>query len=114
MVPIKPENRDLYPDNWPEIVAAVHARSGNRCEFIVDGKRCEALQRRRHPITGAIVVLTVAHLDHDPRNCDMGNLRDACQKCHNTYDAAHRAETRKRTKNQMLDEKQAQLFGGDS
>lgn len=36
------------------------------------------------------VVLTVAHLDHQPENCDPGNLRAWCQRCHNTYDAPMR------------------------
>jgi hypothetical protein len=37
------------------------------------------------------VVLTIAHLDHIPENCDFDNLRAWCQRCHNTYDAAQRA-----------------------
>lgn len=36
------------------------------------------------------VVLTVAHLDHRPENCDRANLRAWCQRCHNTYDAPMR------------------------
>jgi 5-methylcytosine-specific restriction endonuclease McrA len=36
------------------------------------------------------VVLTVAHLDHTPENCDPSNLRAWCQSCHNTYDAPMR------------------------
>ena len=36
------------------------------------------------------IVLTVAHLDHTPENCDPSNLRAWCQRCHNRYDAAHR------------------------
>ena len=46
----------------------------------------------------AMVVLTIAHLDHTPENCDYSNLRALCQKCHNQYDAKHRAETRKKEK----------------
>lgn len=42
----------------------------------------------------ALVVLTIAHLDHTPENCNDDNLRAWCQKCHNSYDAKHRAETR--------------------
>lgn len=49
---------------------------------------------------GSKVVLTIAHLDHIPEHCDPSNLRALCQKCHNQYDAAHRAETRKRTRNE--------------
>lgn len=36
------------------------------------------------------VVLTVAHLDHQPENCDPSNLRAWCQRCHNRYDAKMR------------------------
>lgn len=41
------------------------------------------------------IVLTVAHLDHTPENCDPANLRAWCQRCHNIYDAKHRAQTRR-------------------
>jgi 5-methylcytosine-specific restriction endonuclease McrA len=36
------------------------------------------------------IVLTVAHLDHQPENCDPSNLRCWCQRCHNRYDMAER------------------------
>lgn len=36
------------------------------------------------------IVLTIAHLDHQPENCDPDNLRAWCQRCHNRYDAPHR------------------------
>lgn len=39
-----------------------------------------------------LVVLTVAHLDHQPENCDRENLRALCQACHNAYDAPMRAK----------------------
>jgi len=38
------------------------------------------------------VILTVAHLDHQPENCDPANLRAWCQRCHNAYDAPMRAK----------------------
>lgn len=38
------------------------------------------------------IVLTVAHLDHQPENCDLDNLRAWCQRCHNRYDAKTRRE----------------------
>lgn len=41
----------------------------------------------RNPVR---VILTVAHLDHTPENCDPANLRAWCQWCHNTYDAPMR------------------------
>ena len=36
------------------------------------------------------IVLTVAHLDHQPENCDPGNLKALCQRCHNRLDSAER------------------------
>lgn len=37
------------------------------------------------------IVLTVAHLDHQPENCARDNLRAWCQRCHLAYDAKHHA-----------------------
>ena len=37
------------------------------------------------------IVLTIAHLDHTPENCEPSNLRAWCQRCHNRYDAKMRA-----------------------
>jgi hypothetical protein len=41
-------------------------------------------------VTGSVVVLTVAHMDHEPENCSNDNLRALCQRCHNRYDGPHR------------------------
>lgn len=41
-----------------------------------------------------VIVLTIAHLDHMPENCEPENLRAWCQRCHNTYDAPERARRR--------------------
>ena len=43
------------------------------------------------------IVLTIAHLDHQPENCADDNLLALCQRCHLTYDAKHHAQTRYRT-----------------
>lgn len=89
-MPIRPENRCRYPKDWRQI--SEHRRfvvADNKCEF------CGAENYKPHPITGSKVVLTVAHLDHQPENCSPDNLRALCQKCHNTYDAPHRAAGRK-------------------
>ena len=51
-----------------------------------------------HPVTGSKVVLTIAHLDHTPENCDDENLRAWCQRCHLTYDAPMKAARRKAKK----------------
>jgi len=44
------------------------------------------------------IVLTVAHLDHMPENCEPENLRAMCQRCHLNYDKDHHAETRRRVR----------------
>lgn len=45
-----------------------------------------------------VIVLTVAHLDHNPENHDPANLKALCQKCHLAYDLplhmANAAQTR--------------------
>lgn len=40
------------------------------------------------------VVLTIAHLDHNPANMDDDNLAALCQWCHLNYDRTQHAETR--------------------
>lgn len=98
-MPIKPENRDRYPDDWDEISMSVRSeRAGWLCECRGECGRhkgwCGAQQGAPHPVTRSKVVLTVAHLDHDPENCDLANLRAMCQRCHLSYDAEHHAQTR--------------------
>jgi len=93
-MPIKPENRKRYPKNWKEIRVDILKRANNRCEGSPKYPDCRAINYQKHPVTGSKVVLTVAHLDHTPENCDYKNLRAWCQRCHLTYDAKHHAETR--------------------
>lgn len=89
-MPIRPENKARYPKDWPEISRRIRfERAENRCERIVDGQRCEAINGQPHPITGSKVVLTVAHLDHTPENCSDENLMAMCQRCHLRYDQHH-------------------------
>ena len=91
LMPIKPENKALYPTDWKQISKRIRfERANNHCEF------CGCENYEAHPITGSRVVLTVAHLDHDPTNSIDENLRALCQKCHNAYDASHRAQSRKK------------------
>lgn len=95
-MPIKLENRDLYPKNWKtEIVPMVRSRSGNVCEGSPAYPDCRAVNGAPHPVTGSKVVLTTAHLDHDPSNCRLDNLKHWCQRCHITYDAPRKARDAK-------------------
>lgn len=91
-MPIRPENRDRYPKDWKQIRESILRRANNRCEFC----GVENHTMRLNPKTGKEVkiILTIAHLNHVPEDCRPENLRALCQKCHNTYDAEHRKETR--------------------
>lgn len=89
-MPIKPENAKRYPADWKHIVEQVRNRSGNCCEGSPAFPQCRAVNHLPHPITGSVVVLTVAHLDHQPENCSLENLKHWCQRCHNVYDSVHR------------------------
>jgi hypothetical protein len=98
-MPIKPENRARYPKNWKtEIRPAILQRAQNKCEGSPKFPECRAENHLPHPVTGSKVVLTIAHLDHIPENCEPENLRAWCQRCHLVYDAKHHAETARNTR----------------
>lgn len=94
MTPIRPENKYLYPTDWKDIRTAILARALSNCEFC-GLANYSIVQRGEKEVK---VILTIAHLDHDPRNNDHGNLKALCQKCHNTYDAPFRTANRKRNR----------------
>jgi 5-methylcytosine-specific restriction endonuclease McrA len=75
-------DRSKYPDDWEQVSLAIRARAGGRCEW----PGCEARHGQPHPITGSHVILTVAHLNHEPMDCRPENLRALCQRCHLNYD----------------------------
>lgn len=80
-MPIKPENKKRYPADWKDLSKRIRFdRANNACEW------CAAKNYQPHPTTGSKVVLTVAHLDHTPENCDESNLAALCQRCHLAYD----------------------------
>ncbi len=89
-MPIRPENRDRYPKDWKAISLEVREAAGWRCEGSPAWPDCRAANGEPHPATGSKVVLTVAHLNHQPEdNGEPGNrpnLKAWCQRCHNTYD----------------------------
>ena len=121
-MPIKEENKKLYPKNWKEIRAQILKRANNKCEFCgvpnyavgyrtdlggfvkadndIEVYKSQGKKRIK-------IILTIAHLDHNPANCNPNNLRALCQKCHNNYDKEHRKETRKKTLEEKKRGKQA-------
>lgn len=126
-MPIKPENKKLYPPNWKQISEYIRfERAKNKCEFCgvnnyirgfwIENKfvtieqilielettgntQIDNFSIEKKPIK---IILTVAHLDHNPSNCDYSNLKALCQKCHNNYDRVHRNHTRLNNKNKGM------------
>jgi len=100
-MPIRPENKNRYPKNWKEIREKILTRAGqvrDEAGKIIKEACCEwckAENHMDHPIRDFDVVLTVAHMDHMPENCEDDNLFALCQWCHNSYDAQNRAKNRK-------------------
>lgn len=95
-MPIRPENRGRYPKDWAEISRRIRfERADSHCECTGEcgedhGGRCGETHGERHSTTGSWVILTVAHLDHQPENCADDNLKAMCQRCHNRYDGPKR------------------------
>jgi len=110
-VPISPENMRRYPGGstsskeWKSIRADILERANHACEGSPEWPECRALNYEPHPETGSKVILTIAHLDHNPSSNDYSNLRAWCQRCHNKYDQPHRqknaALTRRKRSNQI-------------
>lgn len=129
-----PMNRALYPPDWDEISARLKEEVGQKCEtcgvpnhaliirrlddpFIylvidTDEQWLETLYFEEHEWTeDAIeVVLTTAHLDHNPANNQRSNLKVLCQRCHLVYDSDHHQANRRKT---LINRKhQAKLMAG--
>lgn len=118
-MPIKPENQHRYPDDWTVVRGRILERAEHRCEecrvgnhwrgyrlpdgtFVLTGFN-QRLARVWPPLweiqphprceRELEIVLTVAHLDHQPENCAEENLRALCQRCHLAYDLLHHLRT---------------------
>lgn len=103
-MPIRPENKARYPENWKQISEYIRfVRAGNCCEW------CGAENRKPHPVTGSAVVLTCAHLDHVPENVAHWNLRALCQRCHLRFDAPVKRKLRAARKQALTDDLFAEI-----
>ena len=124
-MPIRPEMRGFYPRDWQEISQKVRfARAAGVCQScgrphgiqircLPDGRWFDAVRGtwrngRGRPsrwpdlveaaqIRHTRVVLAAAHLDHDPRNNRLRNLRGLCQRCHMIHDRPHHLAQRRIT-----------------
>ena len=116
-MPIRPELRPLYPSHWRELSSQVRfGRAGGRCQrcrrphlslirCLPDGRwfdeRAATWRDRRGRLAWwpdlveatqfrmTRVVLAAAHLDSDPTNNRLANLRAFCQRCHLLHDPSH-------------------------
>ena len=121
-MPIRREFRGLYPPHWRELSRKIRfERAGGRCQecgrphltqlrCLPDGRWFDAAaqtwrDRRGKParwpdlieavgLRSTRVVLAAAHLDHDPANNRLRNLRSLCQRCHMLHDRPHHLEQR--------------------
>ena len=113
-MPIRREFRPLYPKNWPELSRRVRfERAGGRCQkcgrphlsqvrCLPDGRWFDTTARTWRDRRGrptrwpdlidagdfrmTLVVLAAAHLDNNPSNNRLANLRGLCQRCHMLHD----------------------------
>ncbi len=98
-MPIKPENKDRYPKNWKEISRRIREeRADGKCENCCAINHSHVNRHTREICMpdeddAIMIVLTVAHLDHMPENCEDDNLKAWCQRFHNRYDQIHRKQT---------------------
>lgn len=104
-MPIKPENRARYGHDWHAFSDRIRfERAGGRCECAGEcGRgtheaRCPNTHGAPAYGTGSTVVLTVAHLTHEPECRDEDKVRAMCQACHLHYDRGHHVETARRTR----------------
>ena len=123
-MPIRRELRPLYPRDWKEISRRIRfGRAGGRCvacgrphgavlRCLPDGRwldpdgvwRDGRGRVARAPdlvewtrLRTTRVVLAAAHLDHDPANNRLRNLRSLCQRCHLRHDRTHHLAERRIT-----------------
>ena len=116
-MPVRPELRPLYPPHWRELSSRVRfERAGGKCQrcgrphlalvrCLPDGRWFDEQSATWRDHRGRIarwpdlveatrfrmtrVVLAAAHLDSDPTNNRLNNLRALCQRCHMVHDRPH-------------------------
>lgn len=76
--------------SWPDLQRWTHAEAR---EFAAAVWESNPLEPR--PI---VIVLTVAHLNHEPEDCRPDNLAAMCQRHHLAYDVEHHRETAQATR----------------
>lgn len=124
-MPIRPEMREFYPRDWPEISRRVRfERAGGICQrcgrphgatvrCLPDGRwfdtSCHSWRNGRGRAVRwpdlveatqerqTRVILAAAHLDHNPGNNRKRNLKSLCQRCHMIHDRPYHLAQRRIT-----------------
>ena len=115
-MPIRPDLRQYYGREWRTVIPPrILARAGNQCEdchvpdratvarsgggwrhadnwYAPDGR--SPWNWGRKSVRHVRIVLTVAHLNHDPADNRDENLMALCQWCHLHHDRSHHKDTR--------------------
>jgi hypothetical protein len=110
-MPIRASEKGRYPPDWKTISRRIRERAGGRCECEGEcglhrthpgPRRC--VEQHAEPAKWARgrVILTVAHLNHEPGDCSDTNLRAMCQRCHLRYDAPHHQRNAAQTRRANL------------
>ena len=92
-MPIK--NKNDYPKNWDKISKEIKfGRAQAQCECegecgLHHGKRCIEIHSKKAHYAKGKIVLTVAHLNHNPKDNRRKNLKAMCQRCHLRYDSEY-------------------------
>ncbi|MBS1807635.1 MAG: hypothetical protein JST84_05530 [Acidobacteria bacterium] len=82
-MPIKPENKKLYPPNWKTLSHLVRfVRAKGRCQ------NCGRTHGQRFLFSPGQIILRAAHLNQDPTDNRKTNLRALYQKCHLAHDCS--------------------------
>ena len=108
-MPIRPDLKHLYSHDWKAISHRIRfGRAGGRCESCGVAHDARGLRQpdgsfevwsaeriAAHPhVKLTRIVLTTAHLNHDPRDNRDENLAAWCQRCHLAYDLDKHVESR--------------------
>ena len=98
-----PFDRSKYPKDWKAISLRIRVRSGQQCECLGEcglhhERRCEERNGTAAKWANGKIVLTVAHMNHEPHDCREENLKAMCQRCHLRYDVALHKENSRLTR----------------
>lgn len=105
-MPIRKELKIYYPVNWQEISSRIRFQiAGGRCEhcrakhgmyrvgdWMIDESALHMIPSHYKPVR---IILSAAHLEHDPTKSEDEHLAALCQRCHLRHDARHHVQNRR-------------------